>query len=142
MYKRETTPPVFWPLLLNLQATAYGMGGRVRDALARVDEALELLTATSLERCDTLILRGDLLMALPQPSVAEASDLYEQTAQQAEQGRMRMAHLRAVTRLAKIRHGTPAEASAREALGAVYGSFTEGFDVPDLVAARTILDAR
>ncbi len=52
---------------------------------------------------------------------------------------LRMAQLRATTRLARIRAG---DERARDALAAVYGSFTEGFDVPDLIAARTVLDTR
>jgi predicted ATPase/class 3 adenylate cyclase len=139
LYKRETTPPVFWPLLLNLQAMAYGMAGRFADGLARTDEALELLTPKNPEHCDALIVRGDLLMAMPEPSVAEASDLYERTVRLAEQGQLRMTQLRATTRLARVRAG---DERARDALAAVYGSFTEGFDVPDLIAARTVLDAR
>ena len=75
LYKRETTPPVFWPLLLNLQATAYGMAGRFADGLARTDEALGLLAPKNPEHCDALIVRGDLLMAQGEPSVEEVADL-------------------------------------------------------------------
>jgi hypothetical protein len=137
LYRKETTPPVFWPLLIILQATAYGMAGRFRDGLARTEEALQLLTPRNPEYCDALLMRGDLLMALPEPPVAEAVGLYGQTAQLAEKGHIRMAQLRALTRLAKVRGDAP----SREALAAVFGSFTEGFDVPDPVAARAILGA-
>ena len=36
--------------------------------------------------------------------------------------------------------GTEREAGAKQALADVYATFTEGFDVPDLVAARAVLD--
>jgi tetratricopeptide (TPR) repeat protein len=138
LYKRETTPPVFWPLLLNMQAMAYAMVGRVDVALSRADESLGLLAPTGLEYCETQVVRGDLLMAQPEPRAKEALEAYELAARHAEQGQVRMSQLKAATRLAKMR---PADASAREALAAVYGSFTEGFDVPDLVAARAVLGA-
>jgi hypothetical protein len=140
LYKGETTPPVFWPLVLNLLATAYGMAGRVNDGLARADEALSFLAPDDWMRCDGMIVRGDLLATLPGTSNEEAIGLYEQTVRLAHQHGLRMAELRAGTRLVKLQRGTSAEASARAALNAVYGSFTEGFDTPDLIAARTVLD--
>jgi hypothetical protein len=118
---------------------AYAMVGRVDVALARADESLSLLAPSGLEYCETQIVRGDLLMAQPEPRVKEAIEAYEKSARQAEQGQVRMAQLKAATRLVKMR---PADASARDALAAVYGSFTEGLNLPDLVAARTVLDAR
>jgi hypothetical protein len=87
-----------------------------------------------------MILRGDLLAALPAASMDEVADTYEQAVRFAEERRLRMPHLRGATRLARLRRATRAEASARDALASVYGSFTEGFDTPDLVAARTVLD--
>ena len=48
------------------------------------------------------------------------------------------ARLAALTHLAVLRRGTP-EADAVHALRDVYDQFTEGFDVPQLVAARAAL---
>jgi predicted ATPase/class 3 adenylate cyclase len=140
LYKGETTPPVFWPLVLNLLATAYGMAGRASDGLVRADEALRFLMPAEPARCDLMILRGDLLTALPAPTMEEVADTYEQAGRLAEERRLRMPHLRAATRLARMRRGTGADKRAREALAAVYAGFTEGFDTPDLVAARTVLN--
>jgi len=142
LYKGETTPPVFWPLVLNLLATAYGMAGRVSDGLARADEALSFLAPDDWMRCDGMIVRGDLLTAFPGTSNDEAVGQYEQTVQLAQQHGLRMAELRAATRLVKLQRDTGAEARARTLLNAVYGSFTEGFDTPDLIDARTVLDMR
>jgi predicted ATPase/class 3 adenylate cyclase len=142
LYKGETTPPVFWPLVLNLLATAYGMAGRVSDGLARADEALSFLPPDDWMRCDGMIVRGDLLAMLPGTSNDEAIGLYEHTARLAQQHGLRMTELRAATRLVKLQRDTGAGASARDALHAVYDSFTEGFDTPDLLAARAVLDMR
>ena len=142
LYEGETTPPVFWPLVLNLVAATYGMAGRATDGLVRADEALRVLTPGDMARADLLIQRGDLLRALPKAAVDDAVHNYEQAAQFAESHEMRMPHLRAVTRLAAMRRGTPSETRSQGALAAVYGTFTEGFSTPDLVAARAVLDAR
>jgi predicted ATPase/class 3 adenylate cyclase len=142
LYKGETTPPVFWPLLLNLLASAYGMAGRPGDGLVRIDEGLGFMPPENPQRCELLIVRGDLLMALPNAPVEEAIELYEQAARLAQERQLRMAHLRAATRLARMKRATGPQTSARDALAAVYQSFTEGFNTADLIAARAELDAR
>ena len=49
---------------------------------------------------------------------------------------LRMPQLRAATRLVRLREQ---DAEATESLRAVYETFTEGFDSPDLVEARAVL---
>jgi hypothetical protein len=141
LYKGETTPPVFWPLVLNLLAAAYGMAGRVDDGLARADEALSFLAPDDWMRCDGMIVRADLLTMLPGAPHDEAAGLCEQTVRLAQLHGLRMMELRAATRLVKLRGNSGAGASARNTLNAVYSSFTEGLDVPDLAAARAALNA-
>ncbi len=48
--------------------------------------------------------------------------------------------LRAATRLAAIRQDQGRDREARDVLAPVYGWFTEGFNTPDLVEARLLLD--
>lgn len=52
----------------------------------------------------------------------------------------RISHLVATTRLAEIRRGTPRARETLAALQDAYATFTEGFLIPPLVAARSILD--
>jgi hypothetical protein len=47
---------------------------------------------------------------------------------------------RAATRLATLHRGTPREQASLQQLRNVFGSFTEGQDTVQLVAARTVLD--
>jgi len=42
--------------------------------------------------------------------------------------------------LARLRHDQGRRAEACELLGPIYGSFTEGFDTPDLEEANALLD--
>jgi hypothetical protein len=42
--------------------------------------------------------------------------------------------------LAQLPHDQGRHAEARDLLGPVYGWFTEGFDAPDLMEAKALLD--
>ena len=42
LYQGLKAPPVFWPMLRSLEASAYGQAGRAADGLAMIDEALEI----------------------------------------------------------------------------------------------------
>ena len=84
---------------------------------------------------------ADLLLACQPEDVDGAAAMFERTAELAHARGARMAQLVALTRLAILRRGTPAEEAARDALQEVYAHFTEGFDLPHLIAARRVLDA-
>jgi predicted ATPase len=48
--------------------------------------------------------------------------------------------LRAATSLARLWGEQGRQSEARDLLAPVYGSFTEGFDTPDLKEAKALLD--
>ena len=48
--------------------------------------------------------------------------------------------LRAVSRLARLRHSQGKTSEARDLLAPVYGWFTEGFDTADLKEAKSLLE--
>jgi predicted negative regulator of RcsB-dependent stress response len=137
LYQGETTPPIFWPLLLTLQATGYAMAGRFEQGLGLVDEALSFFQPDEALSFDTVILRGDLLLG--RSDAAGAAEMYGQAMEAAGDYGARMPELRSATRLAQLAKGTPGEAEASEALQAVYATFTEGFDTADLVAAQEVM---
>jgi hypothetical protein len=139
LYKDLSTPPVFWPALLMLRASALGMGGRPEEGLALIQEAYASLQDGDPMAPDVRIVHGELLLALTPPDASTAEVELDQAAGLAGLRGARMAQLQALTHLANLRRGTPREAGAREALEAVYDGFTEGFDSPHLVAARTAL---
>ncbi len=141
LYQGETTPPVFWPTLLTIQASANAMAGRSAEGLELVDEALTFYRMDDPGWLDATILRADLLVGLG-TQIDEAANSYETARRTAHEYGARMLELRAATRLAQLRHGTPAGDAALRDLEAVYRTFTEGFDTPDLVLARSRLEAR
>ena len=140
LYRMETTPPVFWSLLLSLQARVYAAAGRVEEGLDLITAVLESTPDTHGGAAGFWLLRGDLLTRLPEPRLAEAIELYTRAMEQSWELGERMEALSAATRLVELHRGTPDEAAAVERLREIYSTFTEGFEVPDLVAAQASLE--
>src|SRR6266508_4477913 len=66
LYQGLKTPPVFWPLLLSVRAGALARSGRPRDALDLIEEAIEIAGHGRLLIAEFCVLKGDLLLALPE----------------------------------------------------------------------------
>ena len=141
LYKGLSTPPVFWPALLTIRAVARARAGRVADALAVIADAEAVLQPGDPLAPDVGLVHADLLLALSPPDPAAATALLERVVQQTVEHGALMPRLQALTRLATLRKGTPAEGEALRALREVYERFTEGHDTAQLVAARAALDA-
>jgi tetratricopeptide (TPR) repeat protein len=141
LYDDLTTPPIFWPQLLQVRAAGRMLAGRIDQALALVAKSESLIPATDQQAPDLAIMRGDLHMAMAPPDVATAEASYQNAFDLAHESGLRMAELQAATRLATLRRATPREQTALQQLRDLYNSFTEGHDTMQLVAARTVLDA-
>jgi len=70
----------------------------------------------------------------------EAARCFEHAIEMARGRELRSLELRAATSLARLRRDQGRGEDARRALAEVYGWFTEGFETPDLRAARALLD--
>ena len=141
LYDDQTTPPVFWPQLLQVRAAGRMLAGRIDQALALVAKSESLTLATDAQAPDLAIMRGDLHMAMAPPDVATAEASYQNAFDIAHESGLRMVELQAATRLATLHRGTPREQASLQQLRDVYNSFTEGHDTVHLVAARTVLEA-
>ena len=128
LYDDLTTPPVFWPHILQVRAVGRMLAGRIDQALALVAESESLIPATDPQVPDLSIMRGDLHMALAPPDVATAEASYQSAFDGAHERGLRMAELQAATRLATLHRGTPREQESLQQLRDVYDSFTEGHD--------------
>jgi hypothetical protein len=136
LYVDLRTPPVFWPQVLGLRATACALAGRHADALDLVDQALRLEEG-SFDGAKLKVQKADLFVSLGDGPAAETQ--LRDAFHEARAMRVPMIELQAATRLARL----AGAAEAREAIARlqeVYDSFTEGFDTPDLIEARAILD--
>jgi hypothetical protein len=141
LYQGLSAPPVFWPALLMVRARALGMAGHGQEALTCIEEAEAALQSGDPMGPDVGTAHGDLLLALSPPDLEAAEAVFERTATLAAGLGARMAQLHACTRLAVLGRGTTRERDAMRALQQLYESFTEGFDAPQLAAARAALQA-
>src|SRR5262249_4970089 len=64
LYRERPTPPVFWPLVLSLRATALLLAGRFTDALETADEAISIARPRSPDTAANHAIRGEAFLAL------------------------------------------------------------------------------
>jgi hypothetical protein len=79
-------------------------------------------------------------MALPEPRPVEAEVAFRSAIEVAQSLEARWQELRATTSFARLLQSQHRETEAREMLSGIYGWFTEGFDAPDLVDAKVLLE--
>jgi len=131
------------PLFLTLLAEALALDGKIEEGLAALDDALTK-AAVSGERgwnAEIHRLHGELTARLPYPDPTKAEDSFRTALAIAREQGTRGYELRAAMSLARLWREQGRRDEARDLLAPVYGSFTEGFDTPDLKEAKALLDA-
>jgi tetratricopeptide (TPR) repeat protein len=115
--------------------------GRLEEGLAAAEEGLQEVERTRDVRHEAELrrLRGELLLGLGEDA-EEVETCFRQAIAVAQAQAARSWELRATTSLARLLRDQGRIAEAREALAAIYGWFTEGFDTPDLLDARALLE--
>jgi predicted ATPase/class 3 adenylate cyclase len=143
LYQGLKTPPVFWPLLLFLYAGAQLRAGRAADGLTLIDEALAVAArgAGLTLLPDFQLLKGDLLLALPETQHPDPEPWFRRALDMATKLDAKMLQLRAAARLCRLQvdNGGPSDDTT---LRAIYDTFTEGFATADLTEARSLLTGR
>lgn len=122
-------------------AEVYTRGGRYEDGLRAVEDAF-----AQTDRCGILFWnpelhrrRGELLLASGDSAAAAACFEEALTCARAQQARS--LELRSALSLARLLHGQDSLEAARATLRPIYERFDEGFDTPDLVEARQLLES-
>ncbi|HVK14573.1 MAG TPA: AAA family ATPase, partial [Gemmataceae bacterium] len=112
--------------------------GRLSDALAAVQTGLAEADATETRFVEAELhrLRGEILLAATPADRAAPEECFRRSLAVAGRQGSRAAELRAATSL----HRLLRTAESRAILADGFGRYTEGLDLPDLVAARTLLD--
>ncbi len=128
------------PYYLSLLAHVYGKAERAEEGLASIDEALAEARAHNERWWDAELhrLRGELLLM----HGADASDVEAALLRAIEIARAQQARsleLRATMSLARLWSVQHRSEDARRQLSELYAWFTEGFETPDLQAARLLL---
>jgi hypothetical protein len=146
LYRGLRSPPIFWRMLLWIDAGASHCVGRWAEAVYPIDTATEMMSpgkgATVLP--EFRILKGDLLLALATDGgrdVSEAEHFYQLAFDHASDLKARMSQLRAVTKLCQVRRAGAGQEDTLRRLQSVYATFTEGFATADLIEARNVLAA-
>jgi predicted ATPase len=138
LYQGLKTPPVFWPLLLSVRARGFALGGRPADGLLLIDEAIHMTGEANVLYPEFALLKGDLLLALAEPDSAE--HWFQSVFDVAGDLGVRMPKLRAATKLTRLWRAAGKRPDGTDELRSVYETFTEGFDMLDLLEARAVLD--
>jgi predicted ATPase len=131
--------------LVDVRAEALACAGEIDGALDALTEATERV-----ERAEELWIipeflrrKGELLMVRGASGDATmAEDHFRQALDSARRQGALSWELRAATSLARLWNGQNRRTEALALLQPVYDRFTEGFDTPDLKAAKALLDAQ
>ena len=126
------------PSTRGMRADIHSVMGRADLADADLDDALEICARTGevWEEADFHRRKGELRHA--DPAAAEAC--FQRALTIARAQRSKLFELRTSVSLGRLWCENGRRVEARELLAPIYGWFTEGFDVPDLVEARVLLD--
>ena len=137
---RATGQEAWLPYFIALLAGACEIAGQNDEALALLDEALQIggRTGESWFAAELNRHKGELL--LRQGHCEAAEELYLKALSIAVEQEAKLWELRTAVSLARLRRDQGRRAEARALLAPVYGWFTEGFDTPDFKDAKALLD--
>jgi predicted ATPase len=141
---RATGAELYSPYFLALLADAHGRADQAATGLSLVADALGGVERTGVRWIEAELqrLRGELLLALPEPDQHEAEACFGQALAVAREQDARMWELRAATSLGRLWRDQGKRAEARDLLAPIHGWFSEGSDTPDLQRAKALLDGR
>jgi predicted ATPase len=114
--------------------------GRTEQALNTLDQAFIRVEDTGERHWEAELhrLKGELLLALDDRAGAEAS--FQEAIQVARRQHARSWELRSTISLARLWQEQGRRDEARGMLGEIYAWFSEGFDTPDLLEAKALLE--
>ncbi len=139
---RAAGSELFRPFFLALLAEVFGLAELPDEGLEAIDEALEDVDGRGGGWWEPEIfrVRGELNLMKSDPELAENAFL--KALHRARWRKERALELRAVMSLVRLWRGRDDEqryAKARRTLEKLYATYTEGFDTPDLVEAKNLL---
>ena len=138
---KDSRSPLMYLEGLIFLADIYCKAGRVSEGLAVVDEALLMHHETefSIDEPEVHRLKGELLL-MQGGAEYEAESCLKRAIQLAQGQKGKALELRATMSLCRLWQQQGRCEEARVALREIYDWFTEGFDLPDLIDAKELLD--
>jgi predicted ATPase len=139
---RGTGSRRFLPLMLAWTAEAEAKAGLLKKAVRTIAEAFAALDATGdiVWMAELRRMRADLLSRGDRNDQMESENDLRQAIDVARVQQARSLELRASTSLARLWRDQGKTAEAQALLAPVYNWFTEGFDAPDLIEAKALLN--
>jgi class 3 adenylate cyclase/predicted ATPase len=137
---RATGAQAGLPNFIAFLARACEVAGQVAEAVAQLDEALQIAARTGDGWCAAELNRHKGELLLRQGHTEAAEELYRRALSIAQEQEAKLWELRAAASLARLRRDQRRSAEALDLLAPVYGWFTEGFNTPDLKEAKALLD--
>jgi len=128
--------------LLGILASAAVAAARPDEALAALEEAAEIAAAHEevFYESELRRLRGEIFLAGHRPDASAAEEAFRGALTIARDQQNRSLELRAATSLASLWRSQGRFDEAASVLRGVYECLVEGFDTPDMLAARALLD--
>jgi predicted ATPase len=128
------------PMLLAQLAEAHARVGQIEEGSQLVAEALGPVERTGERYYQAEIhrLKGELLLVQGDEAQAEAS--FDEAIEVARQQGAKSWELRATVSLCRLFQEQGKQEEARPLLREIYGWFTEGFDTPDLIEGKALLE--
>ena len=122
-------------------AQAHLIAGEANEGLEVLDRAFTHVddTGERFWKAEPHRLKGELLLLL-RGSEEEAEVCFNQALEVSRGQSAKSLELRAAMSLSRLWQNKSKTAEARELLAGIYGWFTEGFDTPDLVDAKALLE--
>jgi predicted ATPase len=134
----ESGGVVAMTLYLSWVAVAQSLDGKVPEALATIEKALQVNPEELAWRPDAIRIRGELRRGLGHSDGAEAD--FRAAIALAQKIGAKAWELRAAMSLVPMLRKRGDLSEARDLLGPLYASFTEGFETIDLRDAKVLLD--
>jgi predicted ATPase len=130
------------PRYLGLFADAHRLAGQTSEGLKILDDALDRAGRTGERWFDAELhrLKGGTLQATSPDAHGQAAACFRRAIEVARDQGAKLWELRATVSLARLWRTGASGAKARDLLSAALAWFTEGFDTPDLIGARALLD--
>jgi hypothetical protein len=141
LYQGLNTPPVFWSLILYLQAEIYNRAGKPEQGLSLVINIPQDFNVGSGRTLlpEFLRLIGDLLFASSPENAVEAETCYQQALTIAQNIGANMLALRVALSLSRLWLAQGKAEQGTRLLTGIIGKFKEGFTTSDLMEARQLL---
>ena len=123
-------------------AEGYEKTGQIEDGLMVLNEGLAVMDKTDERFWEAEIYRLKGKLLLKQGGVeAEAETCFQHAIEVARRQEAKSLELRATVSLGRLWQAQGKSEAARQMLAEIYHWFTEGFETPDLIEARALLEA-